>query len=182
MASNESNFLDETHGSYYQSLVRLLFSKLGSFHEAEEVAQESFLRLHRAEAIESPSHARAFVFKVARNLAIDAGRRKLVERRSIVRGVSDSDSSKLSTNCQALNQQPSHEEIFDSRRRLDELRRAILSLPERQREVFILHKIHGISHKAIAEQLGITTHAVEKHIMRALALCRAAVLELDQKD
>ena len=51
---------------------------------------------------------------------------------------------------------------------------AIEALPPKCRRVFVLHKIHHLSHREISRVLGISGHAVEKHMMRALARCQSA--------
>ncbi|WP_363092152.1 sigma factor-like helix-turn-helix DNA-binding protein [Nitrobacter sp. 62-23] len=49
----------------------------------------------------------------------------------------------------------------------------IRALPERSRHIFLLNRIHGRNYREIACALGISTGAVEKHMMRALKAIRA---------
>jgi DNA-directed RNA polymerase specialized sigma24 family protein len=57
------------------------------------------------------------------------------------------------------------------------LARVIASLPEKCRQVLILRKIHGLSHKEIALRMGIAEHTVEKHVSHGVRLCAARLLE-----
>jgi RNA polymerase sigma-70 factor (ECF subfamily) len=54
------------------------------------------------------------------------------------------------------------------REALERVVEAIAGLPPRTREVFVLHRFEEITGARIAEQLGISESAVEKHIMKAL--------------
>lgn len=65
---------------------------------------------------------------------------------------------------------------LERRERLRLLAHAIAELPPRRREVFLLHKIDGLSHSQVAERLGISRSKVEKHVMKALAHCRDRLL------
>lgn len=52
-------------------------------------------------------------------------------------------------------------------------------LPPRCRDVFILYKIHGMSYKEIATELGISQSGVEKHVTKGLSHCRRKLLALE---
>jgi RNA polymerase sigma-70 factor (ECF subfamily) len=59
------------------------------------------------------------------------------------------------------------EELSIEERIIDALKQAIANLPEKRKAVFLMHKIEGIKQKEIAEKLGITIKAVEKHLSEA---------------
>ena len=72
MAANKKNqFLAHLVATQGTALERYLARKLDSPEDAAEVAQEAFLRLHRLESPETLDNARAFLFQVATNLAVD---------------------------------------------------------------------------------------------------------------
>jgi RNA polymerase sigma-70 factor (ECF subfamily) len=60
------------------------------------------------------------------------------------------------------------ERSIEQRERLALLRGAIDELPPRCREVFVLHKLDGLSHADVADRLGISRNMVEKHVIRAM--------------
>jgi RNA polymerase sigma-70 factor (ECF subfamily) len=68
--------------------------------------------------------------------------------------------------------EPTPEVVAASRRQVETLRLAILELPPRCREVFLLHKGQGKRYSAIAAELGISIRTVEHHLARAMLHCR----------
>lgn len=63
---------------------------------------------------------------------------------------------------------PLQDEILIARHRLERLRGGVAKLPPRTREIFLLHRLEGRRYREIAEDLGISQSAVEKHIARAM--------------
>ncbi|MFT4193459.1 RNA polymerase sigma factor [Ottowia sp.] len=70
---------------------------------------------------------------------------------------------------------PAH--ILLGRQRLALLADAIHALPPRQRDVFVMHRIHGVAQQDIARHLGISLKTVEKHLVLGTAACRRALDE-----
>ncbi|MGH6860328.1 MAG: sigma-70 family RNA polymerase sigma factor [Phyllobacterium sp.] len=147
---------------HYDELVRHLTRKLGNAVVATDVAQDTYLRLQSVPAgidIQSP---RAFIFRVADNLAIDhlrkeASRARYFTTEQIPERAMDA---------------PLQDRVLDYRQRLALLEQAIAELPPKCRETFLMHKYDGLSHAEIARELHISRSMVEKHIMKALAHCR----------
>ena len=54
---------------------------------------------------------------------------------------------------------------------------AVAELPPRCRQVYLLRKVHSLSHKEIAEHLGIAVSTVEKHLLKAVEQCERYVRE-----
>ena len=67
--------------------------------------------------------------------------------------------------------------ILEGRQRLALLADSIHALPPRRRDVFVMHRIHGVAYEDIAQQLGISTKTVEKHLRLGTAACRRALDE-----
>lgn len=146
----------------YPDLTRYAKGKLGNLSDAEDIAQEAYLRMCRAPSFVNVTHARAFLFHVATNLVTDELRRRRTRARS--------DLQDAALPSESASELP--EDILHWRARLDALKAAIELLPPRCREVFVLHKIGHHSHRDIASQLGISVNAVEGHVARGLAHCR----------
>lgn len=137
---------------------------------ADDLAQEAFLRAFAAEAgrtIESP---KAFLFKIAKNLALnELARESLVaieplgdfERQEVI-----ADSNQVAI-----------DDVVDSRERIRLLARAIAALPPQCAKVFILRKMQGMSQKEIAVRLNISVRTVENHVAVGLTRCRAFMRE-----
>ncbi len=74
---------------------------------------------------------------------------------------------------EAVSPEPSPEQHASGREALARMQAAIGQLPARCREVYLLHRIEGMTYPEIAHRSGISSKAVEKHISRALRLLRA---------
>ena len=141
--------------------------------EVSDVIQETYARLLGLSAAQRAAirTLRAFLFTTARNVAMEALRRRPVVSLDALLELGASsvvaDSEVESPPDQKLN----------ARQELELLAGAIASLPDRCREVLTLRKIHGLSQKEIAARLGIAEHTVEKHVSYGVRLCAARLLE-----
>ena len=109
-----------------------------------------------------PEDEGSFLHRTATNLAFDHLRhRKIVERHAESESLDEEP------------QHPSSETEVSQEEWLDLLRQAVSELPPRCRDAFILHKMQGLSYREVAENLGISQSAVEKHIAKGLMHCRS---------
>jgi len=115
------------------------------------------MRVHGAKAVQNPV---GYVFRAAANLATDHVR---AERR---RAFANEEALKIVLGEAGA---PSPETCLRDAEQLARVQEALEALPPRTREIFALNRFDGISYRAIASQLGISTTAVEKHMARALA-------------
>jgi RNA polymerase sigma-70 factor (ECF subfamily) len=65
---------------------------------------------------------------------------------------------------------PSPDEVFAAEQRLLKIRRSLAALSERTQQAFFLHRLEGFSYAEIAQRLGVSVSAVEKHIANAVAV------------
>jgi RNA polymerase sigma-70 factor (ECF subfamily) len=149
------------HAEIYSFLVRTTRSA----PEAEDLTQEAFLRLTRAAtAGESPDQVRAWLYRVAANLAVSRGRRWLVARRWFMAAAGNRD----------IETAPSPESTSLARERAAALDRALASL-ERDARVALLLSAEGVSGQEIAETIGRTPSATRTLMCRARLKLRAAL-------
>lgn len=167
MRSKTSTFHPEIVAAY-DDLVDYLRRRLGNRDRAQELAQESVSRVlaQSPEALQSP---RAFLFRTARNLQIDQFRASRTRN-----ALHDNDADPEDVEAPACDEPARHFETIQQQQRLQA---AIAQLPPRCREVFVLHKLEGLPQKEVASRLGISLNMVEKHVMRGLLACRAALQE-----
>jgi RNA polymerase sigma-70 factor (ECF subfamily) len=147
---------------FQRSLLRYLRDLLARREDAEDVAQETYVRLLRAGSLEpSEVHIRAFMFRAATNLAYDRFR----QRRS--RGVHDD-----AALAELPDETPAAERVVAMAQAVAIVERALLALPPRCRQVFLLRTSHEWSYEAIAEQLGVSKRTVEREMQAALDACQ----------
>lgn len=163
--------LDALFRSCARDLRQFLRRRVTSPEVAADLAQEAFFRLLRSgqepdAAANSARDARAYLFSIAANLAID--HRRQVRRQQ-------TDPVEIEAIAAFPDPRPSAERSSLSREELRVLAEAVASLPPRGREVFRLHKIEGLSYAEIAARLGIAKNTVIVHMVRALEHCRRAL-------
>lgn len=153
-------------------LLRFLTARLGQPSTAEDVYQELFLRLQVARLPQEIANPRAFLFKLAFNLANDASRDR---RRRDLREQAWADTAIAHVGSEAVLDQPAADEALEAKQSLSILSSAINTLPPRCREVFKLHRLRGMTVRDAAAVLGITPKAVEKQMTAALKHLAAAL-------
>jgi RNA polymerase sigma-70 factor (ECF subfamily) len=148
------NDVDRLFREYHQPLVRYLTRRLGDRDWAEEVAQETFLRAVRQEAIVSE---RAWLFAVATNLVRDEARKDARRRRrlELLREQARVD--------EALEPEPSSIERAEERALA---RKALDALTERDREALLM-KEEGLDYTEIAAALDLSITSVGTTLARA---------------
>jgi RNA polymerase sigma-70 factor (ECF subfamily) len=62
---------------------------------------------------------------------------------------------------------PLQDEVLAARVRLDRVREGLSRLTPRTREIFLMHRLEDMKYREIAQRLGISQSAVEKHIAKA---------------
>jgi RNA polymerase sigma-70 factor (ECF subfamily) len=171
MTGNPPNTLDlnALYSAHQGELVRHLAKMVNCEETAADLVQESYLILSKTAHKEAIPHPRGFLYRVAINLALNHLRRSKVAETYSHYLVADD------------NQAPSTEHLVQHRQRLERFIQVVDGLPPRGRDVFILHKVYGMTHKEIAEELGITVSGVEKHIAKGLSQCRQKFLAMDKE-
>ncbi len=134
--------------------------------DIDDIAQETFVRAFLAEKKGDIQHPKAYIYRVARNLAFETLTKKSNQLTSYIEDSCD----------QSLLQ--SDENVEDSMattEKFDRVKIAISELPPQCQRVFIMHKVYGFKYREISQQLGISVSTVEKHIMTGLKKCRQSV-------
>jgi len=166
-STEASNTLDAWYREYRQGLLSFLQGKVGQAHIAEELLQECFIRLSKMPALSTIEQPRAFIYKVAGNLAIDYLRRH--------QKLPDTQSDEILLEAEA--EQPEQLELIVAQRRQQQLKSALEQLPPRTREALVLARFKEMPLKDVAKVLGISQTMVEKHLKNALEKCRKALVK-----
>jgi RNA polymerase sigma-70 factor (ECF subfamily) len=128
--------------------------------------QETYLRVWKTRTISPIASAKAFLFTVARRLALDLVRR---ERRSPLVPVRDFEGMF------ALDGTPDARVIASSAEDVGILVDAIDSLPARCREIFLLCQVEGLPQREVADRLGLSENTVAVQSARGLQRCEEYV-------
>ncbi|MFI1533238.1 RNA polymerase subunit sigma-70 [Streptomyces anandii] len=160
---------------YRGELVAYCYRMLGSFHEAEDLVQETLLRAWKARDRYDPARAsvRTWLYRIATNVCLTAlegrGRRPLP---SGLGAPSGDPGAPLAPALDVPWLEPFPDARFDVEVRAD-LRlawvAAVQVLPARQRAVLVLREVLAFSAAEVAEQLGTTVAAVNSALQRARA-------------
>jgi RNA polymerase sigma factor (sigma-70 family) len=142
---------------YYRWLAAALRRRYGA-EEAEDLAQETYLRMARLDDAVTVRHPRALLMQVARNAATDRYRRARRETEATVQ----------TADIEAFPTAPvQHQALM--------IKQIVLALPPKLRDVFVLSQLEGLTHQEIARLLGISVKTVEWRIRKALARCVSAM-------
>jgi RNA polymerase sigma factor (sigma-70 family) len=140
-------------------LKNYIRSSFPSVRDVDDVVQESYLKIWQAKAAGPIKSAKAYLFTIARHLAINLVRR---ERIAPVNCVGDLASSI------AYDDRPTPAEQISKQEKIELLGDALIALPPKLRAVIILYKFEGLSQAAIGRQLGLTQKAVEHLVQRGI--------------
>lgn len=150
---------------YESDVKRYIQSQLSCQKLSEDLTQETWLRFSRMRNIEHIADIKSFLFKIAGNLAIDHLRHKQVESRAQQLLSHSAESDRLSP-----------ERFVSGQQQVSQLNQALSELPPQCRVAFSLHRMKGKSYTEIANILGVSEKAVEKHISHALKHCRRKII------
>jgi RNA polymerase sigma factor (sigma-70 family) len=146
----------------YEDLRLLLARKLGSEELARETLHETWLRLNRTDPVGQMRSPKAYLFRVALNLAAD---RLRADKRRVRRTDVDIVIETLA------DEAPGPAREAEGRMRLAALEEAVQELPYRQRAILIAVQIEGVTHQKIAERLGVSAKTVQTELKAALKFC-----------
>ncbi len=130
--------------------------------EAADVVQDTYLRVLQYAGQSALENPRAYLYRVAANVATDRG---VAQKKSNERFEHEVDPDSLDSAA------PGPEATLDSRQRLQHCLAALDELPAVYRHVFLLHRIDGLTQGEIADALGIPKRTVERYIAKTLEYC-----------
>lgn len=155
-------FVEEVkpHGSHLKAYLRGLFPTV---RDVDDVVQESYLRIWKTRPGRIAC-ARAFLFRIGRNVALDLVRRVQGSPIDTVADLSALDAIEGSLDGAAA---------AELREKAELLGEALASLPETCRAIVVLRKFKDVPQREVAEHLGLSEKAVEHHVARGLKRCEA---------
>ncbi|MFK7782842.1 RNA polymerase sigma factor [Psychroserpens sp.] len=150
------------YNTYAKDLRRFIFFKTQDIDKAEDILQDTFIKLWDNCSKVKYDKAKSFLYTVASNAFLNT-----IKHEKVVQKHQQSISS------QHTNESP--EFIMLEKEFMEKLERTIDSLPDKQKEVFLLNRIEKKKYKEIAIQLDISVKAVEKRMHSALLVLRKEI-------
>ena len=164
---------------YRRPLCHFLNRMVRDAAQAEDLAQEVFLRVYRARREYEPSAKfTTWLFRIATNLALNSlrdGRHRQSEI-SLDAPAESQDGSEMPI--EVADGAPVVEEQLVERDRVEVVRRAIFALPEKQRAAVLLHKYQELDYDEIARILGCSVSALKSLLFRAYETLRVELAPL----
>lgn len=155
--------LMDRHGGWVRGVI---LGVLGRPDEVDDVAQRVWIQVWReAGRLDDPAAWRAWLYRIARNAATDAVRRRQ-RRRRLIDTLLRRDPARASVRA------PSAEATLVATERHEAMLGAIGKLPELYREPFVLRHLEGWSYADIAGAMGLPVDTVETRLVRARRLLR----------
>ncbi len=150
ISDGDHDALKVIHKYMNRQIYAVAYAVLRDFSLSDDVVQETYIKImEKAFSYRKGTNARAWVLSIARNIAIDYYRKRRFE--CDTDGIDDTDTR------------------FDESTVLSsmEVKKALDSLSDEERQIITLKIYAGLKHKEIAELLGITTDACKKKYQRA---------------
>lgn len=154
---------DRVYELYSHKLFSFVFKILKNEAEADDIVQEVFVKIWESRyKLEDYKLLNSYIFTIAYNNAIDLIRKRINNtkylehlKNSAFVNVSQSITSQI--------------EFNELNYKVESL---IANLPERQKQVYLLHREEGLTYPEIAGRLGISKNTVENHMVKALKYLR----------
>lgn len=170
---------------YRTPLVNFLYRMVRDTGVAEDLAQEVFLRVYRAREQYAPSAKfTTWMFRIATNLALNARRDGRHRQHEVSIDQSADDGERDVAPLEIADGQPTIEHELVARDRASLIRRAVESLPEKQRAAVLMHKYQEMDYDQIAKALGCSEAALKSLLFRAYETLRvelAPMIALGQR-
>jgi RNA polymerase sigma-70 factor, ECF subfamily len=165
LRDGDRSALDEALERYWGPAVRYATRLTGHADDAQDIAQDAFLRLWEgAESWREDSAVGPLVLGIVRNLALRANRRQSI-RESHAQTVRRAPRS----------HGPDPSDDVAARELERAIARAVQRLPRRRQEIFTLSRQEGLSHRQIAAHLGVSPQTVANQLVSALRELRTAL-------
>lgn len=157
MQLSEKQFSKYFH-THYRPLCLHALHFMGNAEEAEDVVQETFIKLwDKRDQLESIKSVKAYLYRAIRNNCLTR-----------IRDAKPTTSLEMVASDQFL----SDEELEERSEMEARIWNMIDELPERRRQIFLMAKRDGLSYKEISEQTGLAVKTIENHVFRAMQSLR----------
>lgn len=147
--------------THYKDFASWLARRLGSADLAEDALQDTFLRLERDNELGDIRNPKAYLRRMAINIATN---RRIADNRRL--SISETDIL-----LELADETPDPARAMEARSEIEAMKRALLELPARRRDIFLASWVDGIPHQDIAQRFGISVRTVQIELKAALEHC-----------
>lgn len=161
--------------TYQAALLRYLRAR-GAGEEAEDLLQELWIKAQAGDD-GAVADARAYLYRMAHNLMLD--RRRADQRRHLRE---DHYRTDIRGHSGDVDDTPAADRVLIARERLRSIDQLLASLGQRTDHIFRRHRVDEVTQREIADELGITLSAVEKHLQKAYKAIAASRLRLSARE
>lgn len=155
----------EVFFKYYEPLCRYAFNLVKEPHSCEDIVQETFLRVwEKKQNLIGSEELTWYLYTAVRNNCLSFLEK---QKKTVLGDVSSHEITEISYEQPQAN---AIETDFDTL-----LKNALVNLPPKCREVFVLSRVSGLTYKQISESMGISIKTVENQMGKALKILRAYI-------
>ncbi len=160
----KENVFSDIYQKYSKDLYTYLYFKFGNQVEINDKIQEAFIKLWNNCKKVAPNKARAFLFKISKNMILnEIKHQNVVLKYQQIKPMGHT------------NENP--EFLLEEKQFLQRYQLALSKLTEEQRVAFLLNKVKGKKPLEIAEMLGVTRRVIENRIFVAYKKLRKEIKE-----
>ena len=151
---------------YFTRIFNFAYRYLGSRESAEDIAQETFIRVHRCLASYRPeAKFQTWLYVIARNLCFNELRKNKYKTFSL-EGMTSSENGEFPKQfADMMTISPAKE--LENKETLALVMQVIESLPENQKTAVLLRRFEGLAYEEIAQAMGLSLQAVKSLLNRA---------------
>lgn len=138
----------------WNRLVRQIGVRIRRRSDAEDLLQAAYLRLEDYRKTHTVENVGAFLVRTAVNIGVDNYRHERLIARIKIEGALAGENG------------PLQDEVLAFRNRLVRAREGLAQLHPRTRQILLMHRLQKLKYREIAQRIGISQSAVEKHVAK----------------
>ncbi|MBO0342418.1 MAG: sigma-70 family RNA polymerase sigma factor [Bacteroidota bacterium] len=155
----EQKTYNQIFRAHYEAVTRFVYYKCGDLQQAEDIVQDVFVKLWKLCSTVSFSKVKAYLYRAANNSFLN----EVAHEKIVWKHLQKTAPSVDNENPEYLMQMDEFHE---------KLKTAIASLPQKEREVYLLSRVEKKTYSEIAEILGLGVKAIERRMSKALLMLR----------
>jgi len=144
---------------WYKPVRNFIYYRCGDMELAEDLAQDSFIKLWESRERLERTTLKAYLYKIAQNQTINYQKRQQLFYKFQKQGSSDRDFD-------------TPEKMVEMNEYEARLQAVIAALPDGGREVFLMNRLEDLTYQEIADRLGLSVKAIEKRMSKVLQIFR----------